>query len=47
MFPAGKFEFLEEGAEKSSVNDASTDAVTICEALHVSIYFLMITIHRN
>lgn len=34
MFPAGKFEFLQEGGEKSSLPSESMDAVTICEALH-------------
>lgn len=34
MFPAGKFEFLQEGGEKSSLESASMDTVTICEALH-------------
>lgn len=34
MFSAGKFEFLQQGGEKSSLSDGSMDAVTICEALH-------------
>jgi len=33
-FPKGKFEFLAEGGEKSSVKSESLDALTICEALH-------------
>jgi ubiquinone/menaquinone biosynthesis C-methylase UbiE len=34
MFPSGRFQFLQEGREKSSLESGSMDAITICEALH-------------
>lgn len=33
-FPKDKFSFLPEGGEKSSLQDSSLDALTICEAIH-------------
>jgi ubiquinone/menaquinone biosynthesis C-methylase UbiE len=33
-FPEKKFKFLQEGAEKASVEDASVDLLVICQAIH-------------